>query len=663
MIRKQTTALLLALLLATASLAGCAAENGDESETQNAQANVTAQTVSYETEADYDQEDVDSSWDAATAVMITLNGDSIEIDGSGATAQGGVLTISAAGTYVVSGTLSDGQIVVAAGDTNTVRLVLNGAEITCATGAPIYASAADKLILTLEAGTENTMTDGGDQFVYANTTDEEPNAAIFSKCDLSINGEGKLVVNAGFNNGIGTKDDLIIANGTYVINAANDAIRGRDSLQVLDGDFTITAAGDGIQSNNDTDASKGWILLNGGTYDITAGNDGIQAETALTITDGVYDITTNGGADSAVTQAAAAAGAMGGGMGGRGGGMPGQADASAVTDTAATGTTAEAAVSDSYKGLKAGGDLTISGGTFTISSYDDSIHANGSVTVTGGSFTLASSDDGIHADEILSISSGVITITESYEGLEGATVNITGGAIDIYAADDAINAAGGSDSSGMVGGFAMDAFGASGDYSINISGGEISFVAGGDGIDSNGDVTISGGTVIALISSTSDNMAIDCDSGTFTFTGGTLLYGGTGVGPVAETETQSYVYVTGVPAGESLSVRGESGEVVSFVPAIDCQYLLITAPGITAEQSYDVYSGEALLASVTAGTGEIPSGMGGGMGGQGGMQRDGRQDDSMMPQDGGAPDMDNANAPQNPGGQAPQAPDTQMKTQ
>lgn len=543
---------------ATPSETSAGKTNGSSAEIDSSATGIALSAVS--------SDDIDSSWDESTATKINFSGNDIVIDGTGANANGSILTITAGGTYVLDGNLTDGQVVIDANENDTVRLVLNGVEIACAAGAPIYAASAGKLVIILADGTQNTVTDGGENFAYANAADEEPDAAIFSKCDLTINGMGSLTVQAGFNNGIGTKDDLIIVSGIYRIQAANHGMRGRDSLTVLDGNFEITAGNDAMQSNNDEDAEKGWISLEGGVYNLTAQNDGIQAETVLAISGGEYAIATGGGV---------------------------------------SGTSSE---SDSYKGLKATTDMRITGGTFVIDSLDDCVHANGNILISGGDFTLASSgeeSDGIHADAELSVSGGNIRVTQSYEGLEAATVTISAGTVNLVASDDAINASGGDDSTadGEAAGQNPPGF-SSGLNSINITGGDIVLAAGGDGIDSNGDINISGGTTIALINSSADNGAVDCD-GTFTVTGGTIIYGGTGVGQTpGGNSTQSYVYASGeISANTEISVRKDGETLISFMPAIDCQYLAFSLPDITSGESYEVYSASSLLSTATAGTG------------------------------------------------------------
>ncbi|MDR3209457.1 MAG: carbohydrate-binding domain-containing protein, partial [Oscillospiraceae bacterium] len=306
--KKRFTALAVIALAASLLLTACAPTSAqidaEETATPNATQTNAPPTESIAadssvTPATASAEDLDSGWDRDAATKITLNGASASIDGAGANADGSVVTISAAGTYVVSGTLADGQIAVAATNADTVRLVLDGASVTNKRGAAIYASQCDKLIITLADGTENAVTDGGDGFAYADEAEQEPNAALFSKDDLTINGTGSLTVNAGFNNGIGTKDDLLIVSGSFNVTAANNGLRGNDSVTVLGGGFTIRADGDGIQSSNAEDAEKGVVELQGGTFTVTAANDGIQAANALVIFGGSFDITTGGGSANA----------------------------------------------------------------------------------------------------------------------------------------------------------------------------------------------------------------------------------------------------------------------------------------------------------------------------------------------------------------------------
>lgn len=311
--------------------------------------------------AEYSSEDMDATWDSATATAIVLEGDSADITGSGAVFEDGVVRIAAAGTYVLSGTLDDGQILVDAGEKDTVRLVLNGVQLRCADSAAIYSAKSEKTIITLAENTVNSVEDGA-SYTYAEGEDE-PNASIFSKSDLTINGSGSLSVKGNFNNGIGTKDDLVITGGSITLTAAKDGLRGRDSIAIKAGTFDITVTGDAVDSNNDEDETKGWIVIDGGKFRISAGDDAIHAESDLIVNAADIDITT-------CTE-----------------GLEG------VTVTVNGGTIGLKASDD---GLNAAGGvnsvdqsekyiITINGGTLTVDADGDGIDSNGSLYFAGGS--------------------------------------------------------------------------------------------------------------------------------------------------------------------------------------------------------------------------------------------------------------------------------------
>ena len=221
-------------------------------------------------------------------MTITGNGEIVDISGAGAKTDGGAVTITKGGTYVLSGVFN-GQILIDAGKEELVHLVLAGAQMTCTDSAAIYGVQSDKIVITLQDGTANQIEDG-ETYVYETAEEEEPNAAIFSKDDLTINGTGSLIVQGNYEDAIGTKDDLLIVSGNYQIDAVEDGVQGKDSLTILNGTFIITAGNDALKASNDTDTDKGWVLIDNGTYTISAGDDAIHAETELTIHDGIIDI-------------------------------------------------------------------------------------------------------------------------------------------------------------------------------------------------------------------------------------------------------------------------------------------------------------------------------------------------------------------------------------
>jgi len=565
----------LAVLLLVGSITGCSDADNSTITTETSAADDTADisaspAISIETASTstsvsaitekWNDEDTDNAWDDSTATHITLTGSTAAISGSGAAVSGGTVTITQAGTYVVTGTLSKGQILVNAAKDDLVRLVLNGVDITAGTNAAIYAAQADKLVLILADGSTNIVADTA-SYTYADIDKEEPNAAIFSKCDLSINGTGSLTVIGSFNHGIATKDDLVIAGGNITVTAVNCAIRGKDSITVLDGIFDLLSTnGDGLKAVGGTDAEKGWILIKGGTFNITAYHDGIQAYTTLLINDGTFHITTGGGWP---------------------GGSLKRGSHAMTNDGVISGTNPN---DGSYKGLKADGAIVINGGTFTISSYDDSVHANGDITINGGSLTAESGDDGIHANNTVTINDGIIDIKNSYEGIEGAFINLNGGKISVCSTDDGINI---NSSSGL----------------LTISGGNIYVNAGGDGIDSNGSIVMTGGIVYVDGPTASQDGAIDY-AGKFNISGGTLIAAGlSGNQAPSATSEQPIImlyYTSTQSAGTEISLKSADGTaLISYSPEKNYSSVVISSPDMKLNETYTVYSSGSKLCDVT----------------------------------------------------------------
>jgi hypothetical protein len=408
-------------------------------------------------------EDEDYSWDSSSVVLITLNGSSITVDGEGVTVDGSKVTINKAGNYEIIGTLSDGQIQVDTEDEETVRLILNEVNITNSSSAPLYISNAEKTMIILTDNTTNYLTDS-DSYIF-NDGEDEPNATLFSDDDLTIYGEGTLVVNANYNDGITSKDGLIIASGTINVDAVDDGIRGKDYILVKDGDITINSDGDGLKSSNDEDINSGWIQVKSGTLNITANGDGITAESNIEITYGDFTIQSGGGEKSYLSS------------------------------------------DDSAKGLKSTSNILIEDGVFNINSSDDTIHAGEEITINTGTFILATGDDAIHSDKVIEINGGEISITDAEEGIESPTITINDGEINIVSDDDAINAAGNT-----------------ANY-LYINGGYMVLNASGDGLDANGDIEMTAGTVILNGPTAQNNSPIDYD-GTFKLDGGFLIASG-----------------------------------------------------------------------------------------------------------------------------------------
>ena len=445
--------------------------------------------------------DLEIGYDEETSAWITLSGDSASSDSDAVQISGSTVTITDEGTYILSGVLNNGMVVVSAEDTDKVQLVLNGVQITNETSAAIYIPEADKVFITTVDGTENVLTNGR---TCSAIDDNNIDAVIFSKSDLTLNGAGTLTINAAAGHGIVSKDDLVLTSGTYVITAASHGLSGKDSVRIANGSYTITAGKDGIQAENTDDASLGYLYIAGGTFAITAEGDGLSASGYLQVEDGDVTITTGAGGAS-VTMTTDTFGT------GKAGGFP--------TQDAATQTAATEEDSVSQKGIKADGTITLSGGNFALDTVDDAIHAGGDILVTGGAYDLQSGDDAVHSDAAVTIQNGTFTIPYCYEGIEGLSIAIDGGTFAITSVDDGINAAGGADSSGFGGARpGQEQFSASSDSAITINGGDFVIVSTGDCVDSNGALTINGGT-LDLTCNGSGNTAIDCD-GTYANNGG-----------------------------------------------------------------------------------------------------------------------------------------------
>jgi hypothetical protein len=517
-----------------------------------------------EISVEFDDDDLTVLDSADAATLIGLAGDVINVQGSGVVVEGTIATITSTGTYSISGTLNDGQIIVDTVDEETVVLILNGVDITCSNGAPIYVSNAAKTVITLAAGTQNHVTDGSD-YVFASAEVDEPNAAVFSNDDLTINGEGSLTVMANYNNGIDSNDDLKIASGNITVFAVNDGIKANDSISVLGGNITITAGGDGMQSNNIEDPEKGFVVIENGTISITAGLDGIQAETNLQVGGGSLDIVTGGGSVSSGSVADA---------GSRSGPVEGN----------------DNQTEDSIKGLKAGMDMTISGGEISISALDDALHSDSTLIINGGVIEVASGDDAVHADDALTINGGTLNVIESYEGLESQIITINDGVIHLTTSDDGINATDGG--AGGVSGPGVEY----GDNYVYINGGYLYINSGGDGLDSNGNYAMTGGVVLV------DGPAVDYEGpldygASFNISGGLLVAVGSArmaQAPSADSTQYSVLQILNSvqAAGTMVHIETTSGEnVLTFVPAKAYQSVVFSSPELQEGESYVIYTG------------------------------------------------------------------------
>ena len=456
-----------------------------------------------------------SDYTTANATLVTLTDSSATAKGkyTGYEIDGTDVSITAAGTYVFSGDCDNGSITVKKGVTG-VTIVLNGLTLTNDDSAAITLNKTAEASLIAAAGTTNTVAD------TEGSNDENAAVKVKSGAALAIGGTGTLTVDGNAKNGIkGAADAVItVAEVKLNINAADDGLSCDDELNITGGMLSITAGGDAVKASPDTGdtenpdtTSLGNVTISGGTLTLNATGEGVQADGDLTISGGTFHVKTNGG------------------------------NTTALTDDSA-----------SCKGFKAGKTLTVTGGTLTVDSADDALHANTDVTISGGTLTLATGDDGVHADNDLvigtkgasSTSTPRINITASYEGLEGTTVTVYSGDIDVVASDDGANAA-------------NSTLGERSDkYAISIAGGDLYIDAGSDGLDSNNDINITGGKVEVYGADAMMDAAIDYD-GTFTLSGGTLF--GAGMEPSAGTQAYIAVGETSPSGGMGGGPNGQGG--------------------------------------------------------------------------------------------------------
>ena len=569
--KNAAAAVVMSGALVMAALAGCGQTGtaGSSSDVSSNGAYITTavsenqkniELTDSNVDINFTDRDKSSEYDESSAVKITLNGSGAVVSGSGVNISGSTVTITSAGTYIISGSLSDGQIVIAASDSDKVQLVLNNAEINCNTSAAVYVKSADKVFVTLPAGTTNSLGGGTE---YVQTDDNTVDGVIFSKSDLTLNGTGTLKIDADYRHGIVTKDTLCITGGTYVIDAVKTCLAGKDGIKILDGSFTLTSGSKGLNSGNDDDAKEGSIYIAGGTFTIKSEDDSIHADGSCIIAGGTYTIAA--GDD----------------------GIHANYD-TIITDGSIT-------ITDSYEGIE-GRRITVSGGTINLTASDDGINAatggssdeqqmpGGQLGEFGGfgrqkgadvqSQEMQMPQDGQQPQEMQAPASRSASDDDVY-------VKITGGTITVNAGGDGI------DSNG----------------NLYITGGTV-YVAGptsnGDGaLDYEEEASITGGTLIAAGSS---GMAQSMGSNS---TQCSML--------VNLSET--------IAAGSVISLKDSSGNVlISWTSPKQFSSVVISTAELAQGSTYALVTGdtqtEVTLSSVATTSGS--AGFGGGFGGAGG---------------------------------------------
>lgn len=549
-IRTKVMGAVVSTVLGAAALAGCSSSESESTEEASDQSSSSSAAAA-----------VDGSQKAAAVLAADKEAHEGDFDTSGAedvALDGKTVTLTEGGTYRLSGKLSDGQVLVDAPD-QKVTLILDGVDISSSSGAAIAATEVEELVVVLADGSDNTLSDA-DSY----EEDEDADAALFSAGDLTVGGEGSLTVHGNGNDGIASKDGLVIASGTITVDAADDGVRGKDYLVVQGGSVKVTAKGDGLKADNTEDADAGYIAVSAGTVRVSAGGDGVDAATDLVVTGGTLDVTAKAGDDS------------------------------------------------SAHGLKSGVITVLEKGTVTVDASADGLHSNAAVHLDGAKVSVAAGDDGVHAEGDLVISEGAVEITRSNEGLEGKDITVAGGSTKVTSGDDGVNASGNTTSSsdqggGQGGGPGGGGGGESvGDYTLKVTGGTLVISADGDGFDSNGTAEITGGTLVVNGPEMGGNGALDVN-GSFTVSGGVLLAAGSAGMAVAPDEGSGQGWLSAtldstVEAGTTLHVVDSDGKVVaSYVTSKAIQNVVYSSSAVKSGSEYRICAGGKASGDETGG--------------------------------------------------------------
>ena len=604
---KKALTILLAMTLIFSMLSGCGkitVQNGDQHSNNSTNDNNTSENNTAPFTANFSQTDADmfsnrdhkTDYNTDDAVLIQLKETIATASSNSVTISGSKITITEEATYIISGTLSNGMIIVNAKNTDKLHLVFNGVNITSKTSAALYILEADKVFLTLADGTSNSIANGGSfQPIDNNNID----GALFSKQDLTMNGNGSLTVTSPAGHGIVCKDDLVVTGGTYTIHSASHGLDANDSVRIAKGNLTIDAGKDAIRAENNNDNSKGFIYISGGSITAEAEGDGISASAYMQIEDGTINLLVGGGSKNGNKQHSDFFGGF------MGGGQPGGKRPNKMQKTNAVASTDDGT---SMKALKSTNSLLIAGGNISINSADDSVHSDASVIINGGTLTIASGDDAIHAEETLTVTGGKIDISECYEGLEALHIDVNGGTISLKASDDGLNAAGGKDQSGTDGGRdgmfgggrpgsgkgGPGGMSSNSNGTIRISGGTLYINSSGDGIDANGTLEISGGHTTITGPTQGDTATLDYDKSGI-ITGGTFI--GTGSTMMAQSFSDSEQGVIAIKsgnqaAGTQIVLQDSNGNVIiSHNPELDFAVVILSTPELTKGEKYTLKIG------------------------------------------------------------------------
>ena len=620
----------------------------------------------------FTENDKNGAWDTARATRITLDGDEVSVFGGGAYAFDGSVMITGKGKYVISGTLTDGSVIVDTDSSAKVWIMLDGADITCSTGACLDVEQADKVFLTLAEGSDNRLTTTG--FSAENRT-AGMDGAVFSRDDLTINGSGSLTVTAAEESGIVCNDELVLTGGTITVDAAADALHVNDNLRIMETQLNLKAGDDGISLTG----LESELYWESGTLTVTATGDGINAENNIRILNGALTLEAGDDGISA-------------------GGVTGMLEI--------TGGTVQITAAD--KGIAAENNVTLAGGTIEIDAEDDGISTAGLFRMEDGKLAITTRDDGIHSDTAVEIRGGTVQIPSCYEGIEAVTIDVSGGEITIYPEDDGLNANGGTDTfggagfggrggfiggpGGMFGGPGSGMPGQTGEVEdggfeppmmsdengdvgpeppmmesgeephkpstdaaagerpamtmqdaasgemtkntetwIHVSGGSLTVINSvardADGLDSNGDIIISGGVIRVSLTNSGSNSALDYGSesgGVMEISGGEVIACGSYAMAEGFDDSSSqcsilYNIKRGAPAGTTVALEDSEGNVIlSYEVPCSFSSVAISCPEMQMGETYLIAIGDSVeeitLNSVSASFGDAQSeGFGGPM--------------------------------------------------
>lgn len=543
-------ATLFSLPLAACSRAAAATSQSAQSEGSAASSELETDVEHLVSVADIvTDRDLEGTWEEDGATKISLSDDGCAVDGSGAAADGSTVTITAGGTYVLTGQISAGQVVVNA-DGEKVQLVLDGVSVTSSDSAAILVRAAKKVWLTLADGIQNKLATSGS---FAEDNEYSIDGAVWCKSDLTINGTGVLKVSSAEGHGIVCKEELALVSGDVEVEAARHAVQAQDAVCVVAGTWSLTAGTDGIHCGDDDDAEKGSVLIVGGTVSIDAGSDGVDAANVLEVDGG--EIAVSAADDGLHSERAL------------------QVDGGTVT------------VAKSYEGLE-GSTVTVNGGVIDVTSSDDGVNAAGEPTGDSSAEATGVGASGPEAvgEQPEAAANGGQAPIEDGQAPEGADAQAPTGAGGQATADA------GGQAPGAGGGMDYDST-----AQVTINGGKLTIQAGGDGIDSNGDLTVTGGETYVFGPTSDGDGSLDF-AGTGTVTGGVVMCAGSSgmAQNFGDASTQGSMLVSASgQAADAIQLADEDGNVLASCEArTSYSCVLVSAPGIESGKSYTLTCGE-----------------------------------------------------------------------